>query len=225
MRLAVGVCSVLLLLSTAACSKAGGSALAARAGTAPSPPSPSRVISSGPVSVQPTASPSADGTSTAPTIPATAGVPAPRRAQGHCGAGRTVVRGACRMAGLRPLPGAARGRRGPARPGQGPGGAVRPVRRRVPPAGRQRDGGHGHGAAGDGGQHLRHPDACVAAADAGRAARAARVRRRERRAGGPGDEAARSRDRRRVAPADGLVRHPHPALSPWSTPATSASSR
>lgn len=75
LRLAVGVCSVLLLLSTAACSKAGGSALAARAGTAPSPPSPSRVISSGPVSVQPTASPSADGTSTAPTTPATAGVP------------------------------------------------------------------------------------------------------------------------------------------------------
>lgn len=75
LRLAVGVCSVLLLLSTAACSKAGGSALAAPAGTAPSPPAPSRVISSGPVSVQPTASPSADGMSTAPTTPATAGVP------------------------------------------------------------------------------------------------------------------------------------------------------
>lgn len=76
LRLAVGVCSVLLLLSTTACSKAGGSALAARAGLAPSPPSPSRVISSsGSVPVQPTGPPSADGMSTAPTTAATAGIP------------------------------------------------------------------------------------------------------------------------------------------------------
>jgi hypothetical protein len=76
LRLAVGVCSVLLLLSTTACSKAGGSAMAARVGLSPSPVSPARAISSsGPASVPPRTSPSADGTSTAPTTAGTAGVP------------------------------------------------------------------------------------------------------------------------------------------------------
>jgi hypothetical protein len=74
LRLAVGVCSVLLLLSTTACSKAGGSALAARVGEGSTPAPPASVAARTQPSTKPTTDLSAASPTTPPS-PAATGVP------------------------------------------------------------------------------------------------------------------------------------------------------